>query len=68
MHLANTPASDALKEKYPHTRLHTCCRWVGLPAETMGNSEVGHQNIGAGRVVNQESTRITVGVRGRELL
>ena len=58
--LADTPHSDALKERYPHTLLHTCCRHVGLPAGTMGNSEVGHQNIGAGRVVNQESTRITV--------
>ena len=58
--LAHTPHSDALKDRYPHTLLHTCCRHVGLPAGTMGNSEVGHQNIGAGRVVNQESTRITV--------
>ena len=60
VHLADTPVSDALLERFPHTRLHTCCRHVGLPAGTMGNSEVGHQNIGAGRVVNQESTRITV--------
>ena len=60
--LAHTPRNDALLAAYPSTRLHTCCRHVGLPAGTMGNSEVGHQNIGAGRVVNQESTRITVAI------
>ncbi|BAM03664.1 2,3-bisphosphoglycerate-independent phosphoglycerate mutase [Phycisphaera mikurensis] len=60
VHLAETPGSDGLKARFPHTRLHTSSRHVGLPTGTMGNSEVGHQNIGAGRVVNQESTRITV--------
>ncbi|MEM1097946.1 MAG: 2,3-bisphosphoglycerate-independent phosphoglycerate mutase [Planctomycetota bacterium] len=60
--LAKTPHADALAARYPSTLIHTCCRHVGLPAGTMGNSEVGHQNIGAGRVVNQESVRITVAV------
>ena len=60
--LAQTPRNDAPLAAYPSTRLHTCRRHVGLPAGTMGNSEVGHQNIGAGRVVNQESTRITVAI------
>ncbi|MEM8783377.1 MAG: 2,3-bisphosphoglycerate-independent phosphoglycerate mutase [Planctomycetota bacterium] len=60
--LANTPHADALTARYPRTLIHTCCRHVGLPEGTMGNSEVGHQNIGAGRVVNQESVRITVAI------
>ncbi len=60
--LAKTPCADALMRRYPHTLIHTCCRHVGLPDGTMGNSEVGHQNIGAGRVVNQESVRITVAI------
>ncbi len=60
--LARTPKCDALLERYPHTLIKTCCRDVGLPDGTMGNSEVGHQNLGAGRIVNQESVRITVAV------
>ena len=60
--LADTPRSDALLERYPSTLIHTCCRNVGLPDGTMGNSEVGHQNLGAGRIVNQESVRITVAI------
>ncbi|MEO1237994.1 MAG: 2,3-bisphosphoglycerate-independent phosphoglycerate mutase, partial [Planctomycetota bacterium] len=60
--LADTPVADRLAQRYPSTLIHTCCRHVGLPDGTMGNSEVGHQNIGAGRVVNQESVRITVAI------
>ena len=60
--LATTPRGDALLERYPHTLIHTCCRHVGLPPDTMGNSEVGHQNLGAGRIVYQESVRISVAV------
>lgn len=60
--LANTPVADDLLAKYPSTLIHTCCRDVGLPEGTMGNSEVGHQNLGAGRIVNQESVRITVAI------
>ncbi len=60
--LANTPRCDALLARYPHTLIHTSGRDVGLPVGTMGNSEVGHQNLGAGRIVNQESVRITVAI------
>jgi len=55
---ARTPELDALFETYPHTRLCASGEAVGLPAGQMGNSEVGHLNIGAGRVVYQELTRI----------
>ncbi len=61
--LADTPVADALMQRYPSTLLHTSGEEVGLPEGTMGNSEVGHQNIGAGRVVNQESVRITQQIR-----
>ncbi len=60
--LANTPCNDALIARYPHTQIHTSARDVGLPDDTMGNSEVGHQNIGAGRIVYQESVRISVAI------
>ena len=56
---ANTPALDAIFEKYPKTTLKACGLSVGLPEGQMGNSEVGHLNIGAGRIVYQELTRIT---------
>ena len=57
--LAATPCCDALIGRFPSTLIHTSGKEVGLPALTMGNSEVGHQNLGAGRVVDQESVRIT---------
>jgi 2,3-bisphosphoglycerate-independent phosphoglycerate mutase len=57
--LAQTPCNDALLEQYPWTLIHTSGEDVGLPAGTMGNSEVGHQNLGAGRIVDQESVRIS---------
>ncbi len=56
---ANTPNLDRIFAKYPHTQLSACGLAVGLPEGQMGNSEVGHLNIGAGRVVYQELTRIT---------
>ena len=56
---ANTPALDAIFDKYPGTTLKACGLAVGLPEGQMGNSEVGHLNIGAGRIVYQELTRIT---------
>jgi len=56
---ANTPVWDKLWEQYPHTYLHASGLEVGLPAGQMGNSEVGHLNLGAGRVVYQDFTRIT---------
>ena len=64
--LANTPNCDRLTDQYPHTLIHTSSEDVGLPEHTMGNSEVGHQNIGAGRIVDQESVRITKAARQGE--
>lgn len=55
---AHTPNFDWLVKNYPHTLLEASGEWVGLPAGQMGNSEVGHLNIGAGRIVYQELTRI----------
>lgn len=57
--LADTPNLDALFSAYPHTRIGASGMDVGLPEGQMGNSEVGHLNIGAGRVVYQEFTRIS---------
>lgn len=56
---ARTPVADALMRDWPWTLIKTCGEDVGLPPDTMGNSEVGHQNIGAGRVVPQESLVMT---------
>ena len=64
---AHTPFVKSLYNKYPHTELLTCGQDVGLPAGQMGNSEVGHLNIGAGRIVYQELERINVAVRTGEL-
>ena len=57
--LANTPVIDNLLNTNPHTTIKTSGLDVGLPDGQMGNSEVGHTNIGAGRIVYQELTRIT---------
>ena len=57
--LANTPNIDKLMKKYPTTKIAASGLAVGLPEGQMGNSEVGHTNIGAGRIVYQELTRIT---------
>ncbi len=56
---AETPNLDRLMKEYPHTRLFASGKAVGLPEGQMGNSEVGHTNMGAGRVVWQELSRIT---------
>ncbi len=56
--LANTPVFDSLWQRYPHTQLTACGRAVGLPDGQMGNSEVGHLNLGAGAIVRQDLTRI----------
>lgn len=61
--LANTPHYDHYLEKYPHTLIRASGLDVGLPEGQMGNSEVGHLNIGAGRVVYQELTRITKSIK-----
>jgi 2,3-bisphosphoglycerate-independent phosphoglycerate mutase len=56
--LAETPVFDELWSAYPHTQLTACGRAVGLPEGQMGNSEVGHLNLGAGAVVLQDLTKI----------
>ncbi len=64
---ANVPFTNSLYGKYPHTTLTTFGELVGLPEGQMGNSEVGHLNLGAGRIVYQELQRINVAVRTGEL-
>src|SRR6187401_2499148 len=60
---AKTPFVSSLYAKYPNTTLITCGEAVGLPDGQMGNSEVGHLNLGAGRIVYQELQRINVAIR-----
>lgn len=60
---AAPPVDAKLMAEYPNCLVRTYGEDVGLPAGTMGNSEVGHQNIGAGRVVYQDSVRITLSIR-----
>lgn len=64
---ANTPYVDSLYKNYPNSELITYGEDVGLPEGQMGNSEVGHMNIGAGRVVYQELARINKAIREKEL-
>ena len=61
--LGRTPAYDELLERFPHASLVTSGEAVGLPAGQMGNSEVGHMNLGAGRVVYQDLSRIDRSIR-----
>ncbi len=63
---AKTPFVSSLYAKYPHTTLVTCGEAVGLPEGQMGNSEVGHLNLGAGRIVYQELQRINVAIKTGE--
>ena len=63
---AGTPYIDALRKRYPHTLIEASGRAVGLPAGQMGNSEVGHLNLGAGRVVYQDITRIDKAIEDGE--
>src|SRR6476659_2632963 len=58
VHLAKKPADDALHARYPVTLVKASGLDVGLPDGQMGNSEVGHENIGAGRIVDQELVRL----------
>ncbi len=60
---ARKPVWDRLWKTYPHTQIRTSGAAVGLPAEQMGNSEVGHLNLGAGRVVYQEFTRVSRSIK-----
>lgn len=65
--LASTPVFDDLWQRYPHTQLTACGPAVGLPEGQMGNSEVGHLNLGAGSVVRQDLTRIDAAVEDGSL-
>lgn len=65
---AKTPVWDSLWDKYPHTLIRASESAVGLPADQMGNSEVGHLNLGAGRVVYQEISRISRAIKSGSFL
>ena len=65
IHTAQTPYFDKLIEQYPSAQLTTYGEAVGLPEGQMGNSEVGHLNIGAGRIVYQELTRINKSIQDK---
>ncbi len=65
--LARKPTYDKLLTEYPSTLIHTSGRFVGLPTGQMGNSEVGHLNIGAGRVVYMDITKIDLMIEKGEL-
>jgi 2,3-bisphosphoglycerate-independent phosphoglycerate mutase len=65
--LARKPTYDRLLREYPNTLIHTSGPYVGLPEGQMGNSEVGHLNIGAGRVVHMDITRIDLIIQNGEL-
>jgi 2,3-bisphosphoglycerate-independent phosphoglycerate mutase len=67
VHLARKPCDDWLQANYPVTLVKACGLDVGVPAGVMGNSEVGHQNIGAGRIVDQEIVRITKAIADGEI-
>lgn len=64
---APTPFMDQLMAEYPHSQLLACGENVGLPDGQMGNSEVGHLNIGAGRVLYQDMVKITRAIRDKSL-
>jgi 2,3-bisphosphoglycerate-independent phosphoglycerate mutase len=65
--LARKPAYDELMKKFPNTLIHTSGPYVGLPEGQMGNSEVGHMNIGAGRIVHMDITRIDLLIANKQL-
>jgi 2,3-bisphosphoglycerate-independent phosphoglycerate mutase len=64
--LARKPTYDRLLSEYPNTLIHTSGKYVGLPDGQMGNSEVGHLNIGAGRLVHMDSTRVELMIQNGE--
>ena len=68
IYMAKTPVMDGLLQRWPHTKLSASGLDVGLPDGQMGNSEVGHTNMGAGRIVYQELTRITKSIEEGEYL
>jgi 2,3-bisphosphoglycerate-independent phosphoglycerate mutase len=65
--LARKPAYDELLRKFPNTLIHTSGPFVGLPEGQMGNSEVGHMNMGAGRIVHMDITRIDLLIANKQL-
>lgn len=65
--LARKPNYDRLLQEFPNTLIHTSGRYVGLPQGQMGNSEVGHLNIGAGRIVHMDITKIDLMIENGEL-
>ncbi|MGB2669142.1 MAG: 2,3-bisphosphoglycerate-independent phosphoglycerate mutase, partial [Candidatus Acidiferrum sp.] len=65
--LARKPAYDDLMKKFPNTLIHTSGPYVGLPEGQMGNSEVGHMNMGAGRIVHMDITRIDLLIANKQL-
>ena len=67
IYCANTPFVDSLYAKYPNTELLTHGEFVGLPKGQMGNSEVGHMHIGAGRLIEQDLTKINKVINDKQL-
>src|SRR6202521_2020667 len=65
--LARKPAYDQLIQKFPNTLIYTSGPFVGLPEGQMGNSEVGHMNLGAGRIVHMDITRIDLLIANKQL-
>src|SRR6201982_1703095 len=65
--LARKPAYDDLIKRFPNTLIHTSGPFVGLPEGQMGNSEVGHMNMGAGRIVHMDITRIDLRIASKQL-
>ncbi len=65
---ANTPFIDSLYTKYPNASLRTDGLHVGLPEGQMGNSEVGHMNLGAGRIVYQDLVKVNLAVKNNTLV
>ena len=61
--IAKTPVIDSLRQNFPSTHIQASGEFVGLPNGQMGNSEVGHTNIGAGRIIYQALTRITKAIK-----
>ena len=68
VHLAKTPMFDSLISNYPNSTLITYGESVGLPKGQMGNSEVGHMNIGAGRIVCQDLLKIDTAIKSQTFL
>ena len=65
--LSKTPNIDKLSKNYNNSTLRTDGKHVGLPKGQMGNSEVGHMNIGAGRIVHQDLAKINISIRNNTL-